>query len=807
MNFLPALAIWQFALAGAVCAAGPVILHLLNRRRYRVVEWGAMQFLRDALQRRRRILRIRDLLLMLLRSLAVLFFGLALSRPFFAARTEQLDAGQPIHAVLLIDNSLSMGFQTLAGTLLERARERAAAFIERLPTGSRISVLPLCGSEQGTSPEPFDAKPFALEALQRITVVDRSVRFAQIEIEARRAAELAPELPPRFVLFTDRQRINWQDLARLGRERELPSMQIVDVSDSEWDNAWVADVRVPDGVADAETPTTIQVLVRYHGREPRRDVRVGLWVRDQEVDAQVVRLESADATREVTFQQRIRDVQPEAARLEFVPIKVAISPDRLPEDDERHLLVPVVAALPVVFVDQYGGEEDPVRNRLGETRHLRHLLAPATLRSNAARPLIQIRHVQIGELDRDLLADARLVVIAGVADPAEQVPLLREYVEQGGELILAAGADFDPVAWNASAWRDGRGILPLPLLPDLLGSLPEVAGRNLKPMLLSYESLGQHPYFQLAGNSEDDLRDLYAEPFFFQAVLIDSSPAAFQSAALASDTSTTEPEWLLWTPPEDGGGAAQTAQQAGTAEPNRPVAPAARRPRILARFTSETGPIFLVERPVGRGHVVFVSSGLLSSWNTLPKTNAIVMFDRILRSRLQATQPNRNYTAVDRIETPLPDGARHDRILLFRPGRTIGESLDAGFLRTDQVGVTIERPLSRGIYRLQVLDAPPPLGSPPAPPRWQLELAVHGDEAESDLEPVDRGSFEQQPAGQFLRWVGPQEEISLAGARIRGQDLWWWLALVVLVLLLLEPAVITWPALADRSAARQEGVP
>ena len=63
---------WQFAVAGAVCAAGPVIIHLLNRRRYRVVHWAAMDFLRSALKRNRKILQIRDLILLALRTLAVL---------------------------------------------------------------------------------------------------------------------------------------------------------------------------------------------------------------------------------------------------------------------------------------------------------------------------------------------------------------------------------------------------------------------------------------------------------------------------------------------------------------------------------------------------------------------------------------------------------------------------------------------------------------------------------------------------------------------------------------------------------------
>ena len=61
--------------------AVPPVVHLLNRRRRNVVRWGAMQFLIEAVARRRRIWRIEDLLLMLLRTAAVLAFILALARP------------------------------------------------------------------------------------------------------------------------------------------------------------------------------------------------------------------------------------------------------------------------------------------------------------------------------------------------------------------------------------------------------------------------------------------------------------------------------------------------------------------------------------------------------------------------------------------------------------------------------------------------------------------------------------------------------------------------------------------------------
>src|SRR5439155_18375365 len=136
MGFL-SLTSWPFAAAGAICACAPVIIHLLNQRRYRVVKWAAMDFLRQALQQNRRILQLRDILLLVLRTAAILLFGLALARPYFAARFEAFDERQPLHAVILIDNSLSMAYESLDGSLLDKAKERARQLIEKLPAGSR----------------------------------------------------------------------------------------------------------------------------------------------------------------------------------------------------------------------------------------------------------------------------------------------------------------------------------------------------------------------------------------------------------------------------------------------------------------------------------------------------------------------------------------------------------------------------------------------------------------------------------------------------------------------------------------------
>ncbi len=73
-------------LIGLAAVAIPIIIHLLNRRRARVVDWGAMKFLLDSLASRNRRILIEELLLMILRCLAVAVLVLAMARPYMPTR-------------------------------------------------------------------------------------------------------------------------------------------------------------------------------------------------------------------------------------------------------------------------------------------------------------------------------------------------------------------------------------------------------------------------------------------------------------------------------------------------------------------------------------------------------------------------------------------------------------------------------------------------------------------------------------------------------------------------------------------------
>lgn len=785
LTFLPGYG--AFAVAGLVAATAPVLIHLLNRRRFQVTEWAAMQFLREAVRRNRRFLRLRDLLLLALRTLALALVGLALARPFFSTTSSTAAPNQPIHAVLVLDNSLSMGYQKLDGSvLLDEAKSRVREFLEQLPEGSIVSLIPLCGGQAGFNGEVYRTKQDVRDALEHIQVADRAGSAAQGIDLALEACQKHPAMPTKRVIFLgDQQRSGWLAGTLAAQLKQLPDLQVVAVTPDENENSWVADFRLQDGIADLETPALFTAVVRHEGPTARRAVEVKLTINGSEVDSKVIDLEPGQA-REVTFSYRF-DVPVEEGRATYVPAQVSLPHDRYREDDSRFLMVPVMSTVPVLFIDQVGIDESPAKNRYGETRALRRLMA-ASPGEGGQRQLVQIRHIKIEQLDRKMLESTRLVVMAGVADPGAAVPLLREFVEQGGQLLIAAGGDFDPAAWTRSAWLDGAGILPAPLADQPFGQTPEEVKGELRPFFLSFASMA-YDYFHLADTPREELEDLYRRPFFFKAVVADVGDSVLQTvrktdvAMIEEDRAKPaeqRPNWLLWKSRET---VADTRA--------KPTELADRwRPHVLAAYDNKMP--FLIQRALGQGQILFASTGVSSNWNTLPRENAILLFNRILRSMLEGTLPPRNLTTVDPLVLLVAD--RHALYQLTRPdgGK---ESLTVDALGSDLFGVTAPPQTARGIYRVTATRIDAASGDVGGDRLMDVAFAVNGSERESEPALLDEAGLRERLDGAPFRWIGRGEAIRLEGGQVSGQEMWKMILLGVLACLLLEMIVLAWPML------------
>src|SRR6185312_13044268 len=104
---------WPMAGVAAGLISIPIIIHILNRRRFKTVTWAAMDFLMRAMRKNRRRLEFEQWILLATRCLLVFLLGLALARPLGFEKSSLAErlAGRTGLNVIVLDNSYSMAYQ------------------------------------------------------------------------------------------------------------------------------------------------------------------------------------------------------------------------------------------------------------------------------------------------------------------------------------------------------------------------------------------------------------------------------------------------------------------------------------------------------------------------------------------------------------------------------------------------------------------------------------------------------------------------------------------------------------------------
>src|ERR1700710_1902513 len=92
-------------LAGFAAVGIPIIIHLLNKRKFERVVWAAMRFLQVSVDQNQRRIQVEDILLLLLRCLLIALLVLALARPALRAASSGILGQTKVTAVIVLDNS------------------------------------------------------------------------------------------------------------------------------------------------------------------------------------------------------------------------------------------------------------------------------------------------------------------------------------------------------------------------------------------------------------------------------------------------------------------------------------------------------------------------------------------------------------------------------------------------------------------------------------------------------------------------------------------------------------------------------
>ncbi len=514
---------WMLGLGG-LAVLSPIVIHLLNKRRFKIVNWAAMDFLFEAEKKNRRRVQIENLLLLILRCLAMLLIGLLLARPFLPSSVASLlQQDAQYERVVLWDDSLSSRVLNGNQPAIEVARES----IKRLVTGLADSdetddwLTVMLTSDPGQpllANEPLTKNTLAtlMETIDGVQSSDTAADYSNSLGELRRYIGGQTENIGRVAyVFSDMRSVDWLESVDVTSEsapnkllnqtaQDAVDTFLVDIAGSEDQNLAIAGLRALDLQA-VDKVVRFQVEVANFGSTTASQVRVVLQVDDAPPLYQVAPSIAPGQTAELIFPYLftatddvdLGGVDEEPSSLNFNNHRVTATIDRqsfsreqlvadqLIEDSTAFLAARVLSGIPVLLVD---GDPSAVSER-SETHYLQSLDVLGTG--------LSMDVVTASKLESVSLSKYQVIFLCNVDEASpDRIDALKQWTQDGGALVFMPGNKVRAAAFNESFYREGAGLSPV--------GLESIAGDPTMASWVNFEVDPQvHPSLRVILESDD----------------------------------------------------------------------------------------------------------------------------------------------------------------------------------------------------------------------------------------------------------------------------------------------------------------
>lgn len=441
-----------YVLPGLALISIPIIIHFINRMRFRRVKFAAMEFLLASQKRNRRRLLLEQLLLLLLRVLVVMAVVFLISRPILNAAQMAFFQGQKTHHVVLLDDSASQqeiqgdksafqhGIEVLTRIVGEGARQ---------PGTQTLTLLQLSNLDKPVFVQQTMDPKFQQEFERRAKTLTCSHRALDLPTGIQSAARLLQSLrgsTKHFHLITDFRTQDWTDVqpvtvALKEVEKAGAGVNLIRSTIGGTPNIGIIDLTGNVDVAAANVPLRLKVTVMNFSDQVRQNVTLEVTA-DKEKLPVSVPFEKLEPGRE---QSREFDVV--FANAGSHEVRVNLPLDAYDPDNHRYLAVRIPEVNPVLVIDGGGGSD---------AQFLADALAPIKGLTGFEPSIQNVEFLRRSPLDG--FQAIYLVNVAQLHPFAQRA--LENYVESGGGLCWYVGPQVNASFYSETLYRPGFGIGP-----------------------------------------------------------------------------------------------------------------------------------------------------------------------------------------------------------------------------------------------------------------------------------------------------------------------------------------------------------
>ncbi len=423
-----------FVLFALTAAAIPILIHLFNIRKLRTVEFSTLAFLKELQKNKMRKIKVRQWLLLALRTLIILLIVLAFSRPALKGNFGSAGSRAKSTLVILFDNSASMELNNERGKFLSQAQTQALKIVSLLQENDDVFFIRLSDLPNATTEEPtHDIRK--LESLIRETEISYNYRTIENGLRlASRLLQQSKNFNKEVYVITDGQATTLSSrIEKKFAEEKLFEPQVkvfyTQLSQRQIENVAIEKTTIPPSLLQINKPFTLSVVVKNYGTTSVGNHLVSVTLDNNRVMQKSVSLGGGESA--------TLDFGVTPSYSGFISGFVEMEDDAYESDNRWFFSVNIPAQINVAIV---APEEK-------YSRYISAALNVAAL-TNSSSP-ISVSNIFPSQITTTTLSHNDVVIFSGVKELSiSQQDVLHQYVINGGNLFFFPAVDSTAVSYT-----------------------------------------------------------------------------------------------------------------------------------------------------------------------------------------------------------------------------------------------------------------------------------------------------------------------------------------------------------------------
>lgn len=413
-------------LFGLLAASIPVVIHLLNLRKLKKIEFSTLAFLKKLEKNKIRKIKLKQWLLLALRVLIILLIVLAFSRPALEGTAiGGTTSSAKTTSVFIIDDSFSMSIVDEKGSSLNKAKETIKELINHLQEGDEATLITT------TSRNEDD---IAVNILKQVSTKAEQVKTSYVKgnihnavVQAAKIIGESKNFNKEVYIFSDFQKSN------LGDEKQFSDLSSMlndgvkiytfDYKSPEVLNLSISNIKLNSGMFEKDIPLLFDVTIDNKSFKDTDDGVLSIFVENERTAQQSFTIEKGTS--------KTLSIEVPIKKSGNISIQAKIEDDAIKEDNSRFFSLFIPREIPVLIM----GDKQEDLNYIS--------LALAASNETGALKINEKLFSQVNSLN---LNDYHSIIIAGSGNPGNAK--LKLYVENGGGLFLLPGSSSTLSSFN-----------------------------------------------------------------------------------------------------------------------------------------------------------------------------------------------------------------------------------------------------------------------------------------------------------------------------------------------------------------------